>query len=1436
MRNLPRLVCLIGILLGGDVETVARAQTPDAVEQVAVGFSKRDITPTVPLRLSGYSHRDHVFDRVRDSIFTRAMAIGDGDRTCVLVSIESLAVTGDQTAKIAKRLSDDFGIDRARLVVSSTHSHTTPHPSGAIGNLFRQPMNEEQQRNLDAYTEVIQTEVLKCVGEALDNRQPADLFMGTSQANFAVNRRVIQDGTWHGFGVTPAGPTDRRVKVLLARDSDGHLLGAMFQYACHCTTLGPDFNELTGDWAGLAASQLEANSPNAVFLPVIGCGGDANPEPRTSYEDALAHGNEMTQAVQQVTDRQGLSRVGGPPIAKFGYAGLSAELPSRDELVAIQSADKSTPVQRNWATMLLEIWDSKGRLPESYPAPVHTWKFGDSLVCVFLGGEVVVDYQIRLETELKRMHPPAEVWVAAYCDDCFAYVASERMRAEGGYEVDASMLFYVQPGRWQSGTEDLLVRRVREILESDVSESQSLSPKESLRRIRVPDGMEVSLVASEPLVQDPVNLAFDADGSVWLVEMGDYPTGNESGGRVKRLRDTDGDGKFDSASVFMDGLSFPTSVMPWRDGVIVIAAPDVIFARDTDGDDRADEREVLLTGIGEANPQHRASGFDYGLDGFVYFGAGDSTKELKSHRSGQTIAADHADVRWNPDTGEIERLAGATQFVRSRDRFGRWFGNSNSLPLFHYRIDSGHLSDRNRNVQPTRLVLDPGVAPPVYPTSRTVDRFNDLFAKDRFTSACSAIILRGDGLGEDMIDTALVCEPVHNLVARFHLRPDHESLRGERFAEDDADQRDWLTSSDTWFRPVRAIEAPDGSVWVVDMARRVIEHPQWIPDAWQQQVDLRAGENLGRIYRISKKDRSATPVSLKSATEPELIKGLQSSMGAKRDLAMQQIAWRASPAVQDPVRRLMRDHQRSDIRLQAFGTLLARDWEASNDWDGMLADPDLLVAAWTLRAAARERTSAESSVGVTQILESARARLSGQTRADPEESLEAYHFELLLTLATLMFDTKDEADVVDVLERVIEIHGGQGWAIDALSLMSDRLAGFTLPLFLVHIDKQPLSDLSEVELNAREECVQTLWSQCDAEIQHELLEQSIRQRDSETAADAKSMSTSQLMLVLAASRVSVDDTKVKRLLKAIVNQARRDIRANDQVISVRARAARLLGSPLVSQSDQLDDLRYMLGIEQPGSVREAALAASYRVNAEETADLLLDAWPRLLPSERRIAGTTLLQRRSWTRKLVQAMVDGDLRLADLDSSTMSQLANCEDYWVMKTVGGLMSQPTPGERRELVDRYVREMNDLTSTEPQSLAEGERLYQETCRVCHEAASTNAGNETAAIGPSLLNLKHWDIRQWVTAILDPGANVEPKYRQYQVITASGQVFSGVVLGQSDHSVQLGLTDGRRIELLRKDLETIQDSGVSIMPEGFENKLTPAQMASIIAMLRRR
>ena len=378
---------------------------------------------------------------------------------------------------------------------------------------------------------------------------------------------MIADGKWKGIGVQAEAPVDHSVPLLRIEDGEGRVRGMVFNYACHCTTLST--NRINGDWAGYATTTLEAQYPGAVALCTIGCGADQNPNPRGTNELAMLHGRAMAKEVARLVG-EAEKKIDQPVVARYDVAAASFDLPTIEEIRARKEV--ASPQARRHAQIMESIYKDEGRLPATYPIPIQSWQFGDQLTMVFIGGEVVVDYALRLKRELGDEN----LWVSSYCNDVMGYVCSERMRAEGGYEYDGSAIYYGLPGPWATGTEDLLIEKIKKMLASS-GRPKPLSPEEALQSFHLSPGFEIQLVAAEPLVRDPINIAFGPDGRLWVVEMGDYPegidgTGNQSpgepdsglqGGRIKVLTDSDGDGRYDVAETFLEGLEFPTGVFPY---------------------------------------------------------------------------------------------------------------------------------------------------------------------------------------------------------------------------------------------------------------------------------------------------------------------------------------------------------------------------------------------------------------------------------------------------------------------------------------------------------------------------------------------------------------------------------------------------------------------------------------------------------------------------------------------------------------------------------------------------------------------------------------------------------------------------------------------------------------------------------------------------------
>jgi putative membrane-bound dehydrogenase-like protein len=430
------------------------------------------------------------------------------------------------------------------------------------------------------------------------------------------------------------------------------------------------------------------------------------------------------------------------------------------------------------------------------------------------------------------------------------------------------------------------------------------TPEDSLKAMHLKPGFNAELVAQEPLVQDPIYVDWDAQGRMWVVEMADYPFHEHNGktyhGRVKVLEDTDEDGIYDKATVFLDDLTYPTGLTPWKNGVFVASVPDVFFAEDTDGDGKADKRTTILQGFKEGNPQHLVNGFSWGLDGWFYGGNGDSGGIVTEVRTGNKFDLSGRDFRFNPKTGEFQLQPGRAQYGRWRDDFGNWFANNNSNLGWHYFLSDRYLA-RNPNLAvPTlRHDLNPG-GKTLYPVSAPVRRLNNPDAVNLLTSGCNPIPYRDTLFGAAFASSLFICEPANNLVHREVLEPDGVTFTSHR-GEGEANS-EFLASEDNWSRFTQARTGPDGCLYVVDFYRLILEHPEWIPTQMIEHLDLRGGSDRGRIYRIRPvKPRPRTVPRLAYMPDDAIAKELDSPNGWTRDAAERLLVERESKWSRDSV-------------------------------------------------------------------------------------------------------------------------------------------------------------------------------------------------------------------------------------------------------------------------------------------------------------------------------------------------------------------------------------------------------------------------------------------------------------------------------------------------------------------------------------------------------
>jgi hypothetical protein len=408
------------------------------------GIAKAVITPREPIWMAGFGARTRPSEGVRQDLYVKALALQDrSGRTSVIVTADMIGFTREMSDEIRRRSA----LAPERLVLSASHTHSGP----VVGQLGRPGymLAEPEAAAVRRYTPVLLETIVKVIGEAARDLQPASLAFGQGLAGFAVNRRRARIRSL-------PGPVDHDVPVLLVRGADGALRAVLAGYACHATALS-DY-QISGDWPGFFKEEFERAHPGVEAMFVAGCGADANALPRNTVDLARKYGQILAAAVDEVV-RGKTASVAGPLAAVFDTVDLPFGPPPTREQLRTELTHKNA-ARRNNAARLLETLDRGGKLPESYPYPVQVWRFGKSLRWIVLSSEVVVDYSLLF----KQRYGWDNTWVSAYANDFCGYIPSLRVLREGGYEGGEAMGAQGHPGPWGDRVEELIAAKVEELV------------------------------------------------------------------------------------------------------------------------------------------------------------------------------------------------------------------------------------------------------------------------------------------------------------------------------------------------------------------------------------------------------------------------------------------------------------------------------------------------------------------------------------------------------------------------------------------------------------------------------------------------------------------------------------------------------------------------------------------------------------------------------------------------------------------------------------------------------------------------------------------------------------------------------------------------------------------------------------------------------------
>ena len=966
----------------------------------------------------------------------------------------------------------------------------------------------------------------------------------------------------------------------------------------------------------------------------------------------------------------------------------------------------------------------------------------------------------------------------------------------------------------------------------------SLDPDEFIATAALPDDLRLELAASEPAVVDPVGVAFDADGRMFVVEMGGYPMRSEGSppqGRVKRLVDADLDGYYETWTLFADGLPYPTSILPWRDGVLVTAPPDVVHLRDPDGDGVADTREVLFTGFPVANTQHNINGLTWGIDNWVYAANGGN------HGSGHPAGAPEAavsirgtDFRFRPDTGQLEPSFETTGgHGIAFDAWGRMFGTHNVNHVQHMVFPIGRLRRNPWLVLPTTrdMISDHGRSAQLFQVSDAQTRVNNPDQSGHFSGGSGIAYYGGGALPDAYQGSLFVNDVVVNVVHQDVLTPDGPSFTASRRA----DGVELLAGRDNWFRPVTVATGPEGALYVVDMHRGVIEHPEWIPDAVEETLDLRAGDDKGRIYRIVPREGlpPARP-ALAAAGIPALLDGLEHPNKWWRDTAQRILVERGDAAAVPPLRYLLGNSRVSLARLHALWTLRGLDALEVGDLRRAVQLGPSGVRENAAVLAARHLDDPNAADLVTQLFGDLDARVRMQAA---------------LTLAGVKTKRAREA-----LRRVLEEDAHHDWTRYAVLAAVDEDHVEMLRALLDRDGDQSRPDRPAGLLDAvRHLAAMAVASGNDADVSTlaRLAARPALDDDNERAAlldgladglertDALPAAAARLSGALAPLLDSSDTQVVRASLRVVaaagvtglaaVDQAidRARTRAMDGTLAVEARAVEIALLGLGRYAQVGETLLTLMEPQAPPALQAEAARAVVGLEDAARGAVTLARWRRYGPAVKEIVLDMLLRNQPFHTLLIEALERGDLAAGelDLDFGQRRRLLRRSTDDVRKRAAAFFTDHEFGNRQAVVDEWLPQVVGRRGDADR----GATHFGNLCSQCHLFRATGH-----PVGPGLDMSFFRGEEDLLTSILDPSAAFAPEYANYLVETVDGELLNGILAAETDATVTLSRANGETDTVPRRRIRELRAEGRSLMPDGLEQGLDADGLADLLAYLR--
>jgi putative membrane-bound dehydrogenase-like protein len=985
------------------------------------------------------------------------------------------------------------------------------------------------------------------------------------------------------------------------------------------------------------------------------------------------------------------------------------------------------------------------------------------------------------------------------------------------------------------------------------SGTTAVDSENALSTFEVPAGFKIELIASEPLISDPVDMEIDEYGNMYVVEMHGYPLDKSGSGNIILLKDNNGDGKMDERIVFADNLILPAGVMRWKKGILVTDAPNLLYLEDSDQDGKADIRDTVLSGFALSNPQHNTNNPMYGLDNWIYIGhqGATSTREYKEEfgDEGSEIIfpgspdaqklpknANGLSVRFMPDKKWIETLSYQTQFGHAFDQWGNWFGCNNSNQGYHEVIANRYFQ-RNKNLVISNSIQhmsDHLNAPEVFPTTTHPDR-QLLTDVGVMTSGCGITVYDGGAFPAPFDkNVSFMAEPVSNLVHADIIKDKGSSFEASAILNN----KEFLTSTDAWSRPVNFYVGPDGSLYMLDYYRRVIESPEWMSEKAVKEGGLYDGSDMGRIYRITATGQK----------NPELTKGSklgdESSEKLVEHLSDNNRWWRTNS------QRLLVD--RKDRKV--IPSLLKM---AGNSASPM----GRLHALWTLEGlgelspAMIEQALKDSEPGIrVNAIKLAELHLkdfpqlfktlrSVQNDKDPKVRL-----QLLLSLG---YDNSSESAAVrnkllfqDINDKWIQIAALSAPSSQTESILKEVLKNYKsdIPAYSLLVqrlatmianggDKNSIKKLLKSSVN-NDSDQQNQWKGAMLEG----LAIGMESQKSKSPESINAFKEDQNLLIN-----TFFNHKAGEVRKGALDMLRVIGLSNGPEIKVAvAKTLVIIADRSLSDNKRIEAINFLALTEpEPFSnllkglivpqeqtiVQLAALKTLSKVPGTVVSEYVLQKWAVLTPEIRDAAIGTFLGNNDRIKLLLNAIEKNQVQASSVSFGRSVQLMQNKDDLLRNKARTLFTKNEEDGKK--VNKAYQEALELKG----DATKGQTVYVQNCAICHQVR----GKMGVELGPDLGTIHNWTAEIIMANILDPNISISSGYDLWNVELKNGESHQGIISSETDVAITLKNNGKLEKTINRQDIKEIKSMEISAMPSGLEKKINKQEMADLLAFLRK-